>query len=122
MKPSPDVVLTLQDPCYLSRAESSAELPRRILQAVPDVRFQEMKNVKTQTNCCGGGGGGLWMQDHGATRINDLRAKEAYASGADVLITLCPYCLTMLEDGIRNLDTQGSLVVKDLGEFVAECF
>lgn len=119
MKSSPQLTLTLQDPCYLSRIIRTSKISRKILESLRGVKYHQMKQTGIDTYCCGGGGGRISMHDHDGIKIADLRVKEACATGADVLITLCPYCLTMLEDGMRGISDLKAPDVKDLGEFLA---
>ncbi|UCF94915.1 MAG: (Fe-S)-binding protein [Desulfobacterales bacterium] len=121
MGSAPASTLTLQDPCYLARANSSTEQPRNILKALTGVQLREMKPTGAYANCCGGGGGRVWMHDQGGRKISDLRAEEARATGAEILITLCPHCLVMLEDAVQGRGGRDAPEVKDLGEFVAPC-
>ncbi len=108
--------IAFHDPCYLSRTNSMTGLPREFLGALPRFEIVEMEQSRSKTFCCGAGGGRIWMPEHKSPRINEIRAEQARAVGADVLITACPYCLVMLEDGARSLDTQNRLIVKDLSE------
>jgi Fe-S oxidoreductase len=83
------------------------------------VTLLELERNKERGFCCGGGGGRMWLHEKLGKRMNLLRAEEVTRSGAEVLGTACPYCLTMLEDGIKNLETDNPPKVMDLVEIVA---
>jgi Fe-S oxidoreductase len=92
---------------------------REIAKAIPGVTLLELPRKKETSFCCGGGGGRMWLHEKEGRRMNLLRAEEVTESGADVLGTACPYCLTMMEDGIKNLETARPAKVMDLIEIVA---
>ena len=112
------VKVAFHDPCYLSRINSECEAARNILDAVPQIEIVEMERSRLKTFCCGAGGGRIWMPEHKNRRMNELRAEQALAVGADVLLTACPYCLVMLEDGVKSLEARNQLIVKDLNEIL----
>jgi Fe-S oxidoreductase len=107
--------VTYQDPCYLARHNKEIIEPRRILKALPGVEFIEMENHGADTFCCGGGGGRMWSETPLEERFGRLRVQQAVDTGADVLVTACPYCISCLEDGIRAQDAH-NLIVMDLAE------
>jgi Fe-S oxidoreductase len=112
-------LLTYHDPCYLSRYNGIYLEPRRILQAIPKAKLKEMERSRTTTFCCGGGGGHMWIEEqHGTTKINHVRMEEVIKTGADTVVTSCPYCLQMLEEGIEQKGIKDSLKAKDLIEVV----
>jgi len=123
LKPQKDfggVKVTYHDPCYLGRHSGVYDAPRNILKAMPGIEFVEMDRNRQQSMCCGGGGGGLWMEKSKGERLSDLRIEEALATGATVLATSCPYCITMFEDSIRTLNVDDRIKVKDVTELLLE--
>jgi Fe-S oxidoreductase len=114
------VKVTYHDPCYLGRHNGVYEAPRVILASIPGLDFIEMDRNREQSMCCGGGGGGLWMEKLKGERLSDLRIEEALSTGASVLATSCPYCITMFEDSIRTLNADDKIKVKDVSELFLE--
>ncbi len=112
--------VTYHDPCYLGRHSGVYDAPRDILKALPGVEFVELKRNREQSMCCGGGGGGLWMEKLKGERLSDLRIEEALSTGASILATSCPYCITMFEDSVRTLNADDKIKVKDVTELVLE--
>jgi len=92
--------VTYHDPCYLGRYNDIFDIPRKILQNISGLKLIEMQRNKGRSFCCGGGGGGAWMEEEG-TRVNHMRAEQVFAAGAEVLCTACPFCMTMMNDGIK---------------------
>lgn len=112
-------LITYHDPCYLSRYNGIHQEPRRIMESMPKARVTEMERSRTTTFCCGGGGGHMWIEEqHGTTKINHVRMDEVIGTGADTVVTSCPYCLQMLEEGIEQKGVKDSLKAKDLIEVV----
>jgi Fe-S oxidoreductase len=112
-------VITYHDPCYLSRYNEVYMEPRRIMQNIPKAKIKEMERSKNTTFCCGGGGGHMWIEEqHGTTKINHVRMDEVIKTGVDTVVTSCPYCLQMLEEGIEQKGVKDSLKAKDLIEVV----
>lgn len=112
-------ILTYHDPCYLSRYNGVYVEPRRILQAIPKAKLEEMERSRNTTFCCGGGGGHMWIEEqHGTTKINHMRMEEVIKTGAETVVTSCPYCLQMLEEGIEQKGIKDSLKARDLIELV----
>lgn len=114
--------VVFHDPCYLARYDGVVAEPRAALDAAVGARV-EMKRSRERTFCCGGGGGHSFFEAEGGERINRLRARQAIATGAQTLCTACPYCLEMMEDGVRTAAGQGgppAMRVRDVAEIVAE--
>lgn len=103
--------VTYHDSCYLGRYNSVYEPPRRLVRAASGSRPVEMPRHGARAFCCGGGGGRVWMEESQGRRINVLRAGEAVATGCSRVVTACPFCLTMLEDGIKLSGTPASSAV-----------
>jgi Fe-S oxidoreductase len=110
--------VTYHDPCYLSRHNHETEAPRRVLEALPGVTLVEMENTGVDTLCCGGGGGRMWLETEAGERFSDLRVAEALDTGADILVTACPYCIACIEDSVKGQGIK-DLAVLDLAEVVA---
>ena len=113
-------LVTYHDPCYLGRFNKSFAEPRGMLTAIPGIRLKEMKRRKDMSFCCGAGGGQMWMEETLGTRIYLLRTEEALRTAAQGIATACPYCLTMLSDGIKDKEVEERVKVKDIAEFLAE--
>jgi Fe-S oxidoreductase len=111
--------LTYHDPCYLGRYNNVYEEPRQILQAIPKAKLEEMERSRDTGFCCGGGGGLMWIEEQpGTTKINQIRLEDALKTGADTVVTACPYCLQMFEDSIDHKGVKDSLKARDLVELV----
>ena len=115
-----DQVITYHDSCYLGRGNQVFEPPRRILHAIPGLKLVEMENHGEGSFCCGAGGGRMWMEEKIGTRINQMRTEQAAQTRARYVGTACPYCLTMMGDGIKEKGLEDSLAVFDLSELVEQ--
>jgi Fe-S oxidoreductase len=111
--------VAVQDPCYLGRYNGIYQPLRDLCGAVPGVTLKEMPRHGAQGFCCGGGGGQMWLHESSGEKINLLRAREAAQSAVDTVCTACPYCLTMLEDGLKALEMDQPPRVVDIIEMVA---
>jgi Fe-S oxidoreductase len=112
-------ILTYHDPCYLGRYNSVYLEPRRILQAIPKTKLEEMERSRNKGFCCGGGGGLMWIEEQpGTTKINQMRIEDVLKTGAETVVTACPYCLQMFEESIEHKDIKDSLKARDLVELV----
>jgi len=111
-----NITVTYHDSCYLGRYNSIYQEPREILRALPQARLVEMERSRTKSFCCGAGGGRMWMEEHLGSRINERRAKDAMMTGAKVIATACPFCLTMLDDGVKAKEEV--IQVLDLAEIL----
>jgi heterodisulfide reductase subunit D len=113
--------ITYHDSCYLGRANSIYEAPRKVLQAL-DVALVEMKRCRSNGLCCGAGGAQMFKEEEkGDTRINLDRANEALATGANIIAAACPFCNTMMTDGVKNSNKEDEVQVLDIAELVAAC-
>jgi Fe-S oxidoreductase len=111
--------LTFHDSCYLGRWNGLIEAPRELLRLLGLSRNPvEMKRTKTKGLCCGAGGGRMFMEENLGKRINIERAQEVMDSGATEVTAFCPYCITMLRDGIADLN--GNVAVRDIAEIIDE--
>lgn len=110
--------ITYHDSCYMGRVNGVYEAPRDVLQTL-DADLVEMKRCKSNGLCCGAGGAQMWKEDEpGNKRINIERAEEALETGAKVVAANCPFCLTMMGDGIKAKDKQEEVMVYDLAELI----
>ena len=111
--------ITYHDPCYLGRYNGVYQEPRQILQSIPETNLVEMARTRNKAFCCGGGGGHMWIEEQsGTTKINQMRLDDALKTGAEQVVTACPYCLQMFEEGIEHKGIKGALKVQDLVEIV----
>ena len=111
--------ITYHDSCYLGRANDIYEAPRKVLEAM-DVALVEMKRCKSNGLCCGAGGAQMFKEEEkGDVRINIERSNEALATGASVIAAACPFCNTMLTDGVKNKEKEDEVQVLDIAELVA---
>jgi Fe-S oxidoreductase len=110
--------VTYHDPCYLARHNQETRAPRRVLEAIPGLELIEMEQAQADTVCCGGGGGRMWLETDAGERFGDLRVRQALDTGAEVLLTACPYCIACLEYSIKARKIK-DLVVMDVAEIAA---
>lgn len=112
--------ITYHDSCYLGRINGVFEAPRAVLEAL-DAELVEMKRCKSNGLCCGAGGAQMWKEEEaGDKRINQERAEEALGTGASVIAANCPFCITMMQDGVKAKDKQDEVAVYDLAELIAQ--
>ncbi|MBN8688861.1 MAG: (Fe-S)-binding protein [Chitinophagales bacterium] len=112
--------ITYHDSCYLGRANNIYEAPRKVLEVL-DAELVEMKRCKTNGLCCGAGGAQMFKEEEkGTSRINVDRSNEAIATGAGFIAAACPFCNTMMTDGIKLAEKEESVQVLDIAEMVAE--
>ena len=110
--------ITYHDSCYLGRVNDIYEAPREVL-AQLDADLVEMKRSKTNGLCCGAGGAQMFKEDEpGNKRINIERIEEALETGADVVAVNCPFCLTMMSDGVKAKEKEDKVMVYDLSEMI----
>jgi Fe-S oxidoreductase len=112
--------ITIHDSCYLARYNGIIDPPREILKAIPGLQVVEMSRSKDRGFCCGAGGGRMWMEEKQGKRINAERTEEAMATKAGTIGTACPFCMTMMTDGVKSKDASGTIAVKDIAELLLE--
>ncbi len=111
--------ITYHDSCYLGRANGIYEAPRKVLEAL-DAELVEMKRCRSNGLCCGAGGAQMFKEEEkGNIRINLERSKEAVATGSPIIAAACPFCNTMLTDGVKNEEKENEVQVLDIAEIVA---
>jgi len=111
--------VTFHDACYLARFNNVYEAPRSVLQNL-DAELVEMKSCKNNGLCCGAGGGQMFKDaEPGNKEVNIERTEEALDTGADVIASACPFCMTMMSDGVKQKEKEEEVEVKDLAEIIA---
>jgi len=111
--------ISYHDSCYLGRANNIYEAPRKVLEAL-DGELVEMKRCRSNGLCCGAGGAQMFKEDEpGNKRINIERTDEALATGASIIAAACPFCNTMMTDGVKNREQENSVAVLDIAELIA---
>jgi Fe-S oxidoreductase len=111
--------ITFHDSCYLGRANGIYEAPREVLAAL-DADLVEMKRSRANGLCCGAGGAQMWKEpEPGRKDINIERTEEALATGASIIASACPFCMTMMSDGVKNKDREQDVKVFDIAELIA---
>jgi Fe-S oxidoreductase len=115
-----DKKVTYHDPCYLGRHSEVYDEPRALINAVTGDNLVEMKNIRKDRLCCGAGGGRLWMETKPEWRFSDVRIHEACDTGASILATACPYCISMLEDSRKTTNKEDEIEIRDISELIAE--
>ncbi|MFD0960092.1 (Fe-S)-binding protein [Paenibacillus chungangensis] len=112
--------VTIHDSCYLGRYNDQYEAPRTLLRAIPGVVVSEMERSRSNGMCCGAGGGLMWMEELEGTRMNYARTAQALEVKPSVISSACPYCLTMMEDGLKSLAKEEEVAARDVAELLAE--
>jgi heterodisulfide reductase subunit D len=111
--------ITYHDSCYLGRANDVYEAPRKVLEAL-EAELVEMKRCRSKGLCCGAGGAQMFKEEEkGTTRVNFERTAEALDTGAGVVAAACPFCNTMLTDGVKHGEKEDSVKVMDIAELIA---
>lgn len=112
--------ITYHDSCYLGRYNNIYESPRDVFNYIPDIKLIEMKRERDKGFCCGAGGGRMFMEENEGKRVNIERTEEAINTQADTIATACPFCMTMLNDGIKEKGKSDFINVKDIAEILSE--
>lgn len=112
--------ITFHDPCYLGRGNGIYDAPRKVIGAM-GVNYKEMKRAKSFSLCCGAGGAQMFKEaEKGDREVNEERTKDVMATGADIVATSCPFCMTMLSDGLKFAGQEKKVINMDLAELIAE--
>jgi heterodisulfide reductase subunit D len=110
--------ITFHDSCYLGRANDIYEAPRKVLEAL-EAELVEMKRCRSKGLCCGAGGAQMFKEEEkGTTRINFERSGEAIDTSAGVIAAACPFCNTMLTDGVKHAEKEEAVKVMDIAELI----
>src|SRR5947199_256995 len=111
--------ITYHDSCYLGRANNIYMAPRKVLEAL-DAELVEMKRCRSNGLCCGAGGAQMFKEEEkGNTRVNFERTNDAIDTGSSIIAAACPFCNTMLTDGVKNAEKEESVKVMDVAELIA---
>ena len=111
--------ITYHDPCYLGRANGVYEAPRKTLEAL-DANLTEMRRCKSNGLCCGAGGAQMFKEPENGTKdINVERIEEAMETKAEIVAAACPFCMTMLSDGVKYIEKENEIQVLDIAEITA---
>ncbi len=111
--------VTFHDPCYLGRHNQEFDAPRAVLAKSTSQTLTEMPRKERNSFCCGAGGARMFMEETIGSRINVARTEEALATGAKTIATACPFCMTMMSDGVKACGKEGEVKVQDIAEIVA---
>ncbi|GMU96549.1 MAG: Fe-S oxidoreductase [Ignavibacterium album] len=111
--------ITYHDSCYLGRYNEVYDAPRNVINS-SSFEIKEMNRNKSRGFCCGAGGGRMFLEDEEGGRINEERTREALATGVNTIASACPFCMTMLNDGVKHFEKQESVQVKDIAEIILE--
>ncbi|MCB1190128.1 MAG: 4Fe-4S dicluster domain-containing protein [Leptospiraceae bacterium] len=111
--------ITYHDSCYLGRYNDNYDNPRDVVKAVSGSEVKEASDNHSKSLCCGAGGAQMWMEEEGE-RVNNKRTKQLVDTGATTIAVGCPFCMTMMSDGVKNLEKTDTVKVKDLAELVAD--
>jgi Fe-S oxidoreductase len=113
-----DKTITYHDSCYIGRINNEYDNPRAILKELGKKAI-EMKDNKCSGLCCGAGGAQMFKEEEkGKSRVNEVRAKQALDTKADIIAVNCPFCTTMMEDGVKAYEKQDDVEVYDLAELI----
>jgi Fe-S oxidoreductase len=119
VKKNRNELVTYHDACYLGRYNDIYNQPRQIIRSIPGLDMVEMERNRRRAFCCGGGGGHMWLEEQEGNRINEMRTEQAMETRAQTVVTACPLCLQMFEDGIKAKAAEEQLKVMDIAELLA---
>ena len=116
--PATPARVAYHDSCYLGRYQQEYDAPRQVLRAVPGVTVLEADRNKSKSICCGAGGGRMWMEEEAGHRVNEMRTGQLLEKQPEIIGVNCPYCLTMMEDGIGTAGKSETVKAMDLAEIL----
>ena len=111
--------ITYHDSCYLGRYNGVFDAPRNILGRIPGVQLKEMERSRRFGMCCGAGGGRMWMEEEPTQRVNFRRVEQALETSPDAVAVACPFCMTMIDDGLKSKGLEEKVPALDVMELVA---
>ena len=112
--------MTYHDSCYLGRGNKIYEAPRKIIRSITD-NLVEMKRAKENGLCCGAGGSQIFKEsEKGKVEINIERIKDVEQANPQTLVAACPFCMTMMNDGLKEKNLDSSIDIKDITEIIEE--
>jgi Fe-S oxidoreductase len=114
-----DKTVTFHDPCFLGRQNNVYDEPRKVLESIPGVKFVELDRSRERSLCCEGGGGRMWIDVEGE-RLAERRIRDAVDTGAEIIATACPFCLSTLDDAVLTAGLEGSIEIFDIIELVSK--
>jgi Fe-S oxidoreductase len=120
LKAGASKTITFHDPCYLGRYNGEYDAPRETLKSISSLKIVEMDRSRNKGMCCGAGGGHFWMDMKQGERVNTIRTEHAADTGASEVATACPFCMQMMEDGVKLTGREETHTVKDIAEVVCE--
>lgn len=112
--------VTFHDSCYLGRYNGIYDEPRDSISKIDGINLIEMGRNKDKGFCCGAGGGRMFLEETEGTRINEERTREALETNSDTIASACPFCMTMLNDGVKSFGKNEEVAVKDIAEIILE--
>jgi Fe-S oxidoreductase len=114
-----DKKIAVHDSCYLGRHNGIYEEPRNVISKSTGNNALEMASTREESFCCGAGGGRMWMEEDLGSRMNTARVQQAADTDAEIICTSCPYCMTMMQDGVKDIGAEEKLQVMDIAELAA---
>ncbi|MBT5706957.1 MAG: (Fe-S)-binding protein [Verrucomicrobia bacterium] len=120
MKPGDLRKIALHDPCYLSRHNGITDAPRDLIRSASGTNLIEAERSGKESFCCGGGGGMSFVDEPAGQRVNQERSREMLETGANTVAVACPFCTTMMEDGVNAQKGDRQVEVKEISELVLE--
>jgi len=121
LKPSKEVnkAVIYHDPCFLGKQNGIYDEPRKVIESIPGMKLVEFDRNKERSLCCEGGGGRMWVDIPGE-RLAEIRVRESIESGAEIMVTACPFCLLTFEDAVKTTGFEGKLQVMDIAELLSQ--
>ena len=112
--------VTYHDSCYIGRWNSEYETPRSVISSVTGIELVEMERTRRTSMCCGAGGGRMWMEEDAGQRVNVMRTDQALETNPDVIAVACPFCMTMMNDGVADRGVGETVETRDIAEILVD--